>query len=150
MIRVSFSAGGHLSVRRTEQTLEWVTAQGSLLDIARDHLSLGRAHMATSPPDPATAEQHLREAVDGLRTSGSTNHLPRGLLARAEFHWSQDNLELEQTRWHLAKNDPDSARNTLDKAKDLVDSMDYGRRRPEVKTLEAEIAAAAGPGRQHT
>ena len=49
-------------------------------------------------------------------------------------------LELEQTRWHVAKNDPDSARETLDKAKDLIESMDYGRRRPEVKDLEAEIA----------
>ena len=49
-------------------------------------------------------------------------------------------LELEQTRWHLAKNDPDSARKTLDKAKDLIESMDYGRRRPEVEALEAELS----------
>ena len=47
-------------------------------------------------------------------------------------------LELEQTRWHLAKNDPDSARESLDKAKDLIEDMDYGRRRPEVEELEAE------------
>jgi len=126
--------------------------------------------MATSPANPAAAEEHLRATVDVLRTSGSTDRLPRGLLARAEFHRAQDNLELaqrdldevrtivrrtgmrlfeadlelEQTRWHLANNDPASARNTLDKAKDLVDSKDYGRRRPEVKTLEAEIAAAGG------
>ncbi len=50
-------------------------------------------------------------------------------------------LELEQSRWHIAKNDPDSARKTLDKAKELVESMDYGRRRPEVEDLETEIAA---------
>ncbi len=123
--------------------------------------------MATSPPDPAAAEQHLRAAVDGLRTAGVTYQLPRGLLARAAFHRSQDHLdlaerdldavrtlvrrtgmrlfeadlELEQSRWHLAKNDPDSARKTLDKARDLIESMDYGRRRPEVEDLEAGIAA---------
>ena len=50
-------------------------------------------------------------------------------------------LELEQTRWHIAKSDPDSARATLDRAKDLIESMDYGRRRPEVEDLEAGIAA---------
>lgn len=83
-------------LRRAKQTLEWVTAQGWLLDIALDHLSLGRAHMATSPPDPAVAEQHLRAAVDGLRTAGKTTHLPSGLLARAEFHRNQDNLDLAQ------------------------------------------------------
>ena len=50
-------------------------------------------------------------------------------------------LDLEQTRWHLAKNDRDSARETLAKAKELIESMNYGRRRPEVEELEAEIAA---------
>ncbi len=109
----------------------------------------------------------MNEAVDGLRTWGAAEFLPRGLLARAAFHRSQDHLdlvqrdldevrtlvrrtgmrlyeadlELEQTRWHLAKNDPDSARTTLDRAKDLIESMDYGRRRPEVEDLEAGLAA---------
>jgi hypothetical protein len=121
--------------------------------------------MAKTPPDPAAAEEHLRAAVDGLRASGNTDDLPRGLLARAELHRSQGNfelaqrdldevrtivrrtgmrlfeadLELEQTRCHLAKNDRDSARNTLDKAKDLVESMDYRRRRPDVDGLEAAL-----------
>ena len=51
-------------------------------------------------------------------------------------------LELEQTRWHIANNDSDSARTTLAKAKDLVESMNYGRRRPEVEALEVELASA--------
>ncbi len=50
-------------------------------------------------------------------------------------------LELEQSRWHLAQHDPGSARKTLRRAKDLIASMDYGRRRSEVKDLEAGIAA---------
>ena len=48
----------------------------------------------------------------------------------------------QQTRWHLAKNDPDSARETLVKAKELVEDMDYGRRRPEVEELEAELGSS--------
>ena len=153
--------------RRVEQSLEVATQNKWLLDIALDHLSLGRAYMATSPPDPTKADEHLQAAVDGLRTSGNTDDLPRGLLARAEFHRSQDNLdsaqrdldevrtivrrtsmrlfeadlELEQTRWHLAKKDRDSTRESLDKAKKLVKSMNYGRRRPEVETLEAELGS---------
>ena len=154
-------------LRRAEQALEISANYRWLLAIALDHLSLGRAHMATSPPDPVAAEQHLRASVDGLRTSGNTDELPRGLLARAEFHRRQDNLdlaerdldeartivrrtgmrlfeadlELEQSRWHVAQHDPDSARKTLGRARDLIESMDYGRRRPEVEDLEAGIAA---------
>ena len=154
-------------LRRAEQTLEWATAHGDLLGLTLDHLSLGRAHMATSPLDPIATEQHLRAAVDGLRMSGDTDLLPLGFLARAAFHRSQDNfdlaqrdldevrtlvrrtgmrlfeadLELEQSRWHVAQHDADSARKTLDKARDLIESMDYGRRRPEVEALEAGLAA---------
>ncbi|MEM8557007.1 MAG: TIR domain-containing protein [Bacteroidota bacterium] len=154
-------------VRRAEQTLEWVTPQQWLLAIALDHISLGRAHMATFPPDLVAAEQHLRVAVDGLRASGQMQELPRGLLARAAFHRSQGNLaiaqrdlnevrtivrrtgmrlyeadlELEQARWHVANGDADAARQALDKARDLVEDMNYGRRRPEVADLDASIAA---------
>ncbi|MEM9998232.1 MAG: TIR domain-containing protein [Bacteroidota bacterium] len=152
---------------RAHQTLTWSKTQGVLLDIALNYLSLGRAYLATSPPDPAAAEQHLRKAVDGLRTSGSTHHLPRGLLARAAFHRSQGDLaiaqrdldevrtivrrtgmrlyeadlELEQARWHVANGDPNAAQRALDKARDLVEDMNYGRRRPEVADLDASIAA---------
>ena len=43
-------------LRRAEQTLEWMTEQQWLLFIGLDHLSLGRAHMATSPPDLTAAD----------------------------------------------------------------------------------------------
>ena len=35
----------------------------------------------------------------------------------------------------------DSALESLDRAKDLIASVDYGRRHPEVEDLEAELAA---------
>ena len=71
--------------KRATQTLEW--EQGRLLDMALDHLSLGRAllleHILTPearPLDPAI--EHLNAAVDGLRQSGNRDEVPRGLLAR--------------------------------------------------------------------
>lgn len=153
-------------IRRVKQTLRLATKHRLLRDIALDNLNLGRAYMTTSPSNSTAAKEHLRAAVDGLRTAGCTHEIPLGLLARAAFHRTQDNLdlaerdleearkivrqsgmrlfeadlELEQSRWHLAKNDPDSARDTLGKAKELIESMDYGRRRPEVEHLESELA----------
>ena len=59
-----------------------------LLDIALDNLSLGRAHLHQQQLEPA--QQHLDQAVDGLRAAGQQDYLPRGLLARAELHRQQD------------------------------------------------------------
>ncbi|MFH0983322.1 MAG: hypothetical protein V2A79_17525 [Planctomycetota bacterium] len=78
--------------RRVTQTLKWVTTQGWLLDIALDHLTLGRATLyqaalTDSKTEQAealqTARQDLSAAVDGLRRAGTMDHLPRGLLSRA-------------------------------------------------------------------
>ena len=58
-----------------------------LLDIALDNLSLGRAHLHQQQLEPA--QQHLDQAVDGLRDAGIQDYLARGLLARAELHRQQ-------------------------------------------------------------
>ncbi|HWM94470.1 MAG TPA: hypothetical protein VN493_27190 [Thermoanaerobaculia bacterium] len=84
---------------RAEQTLYWATEvfiNMGLLDIALDHLSLGRAHLglALTAPRPAApgeaAEanfvkvvEHLNHAVEGLQRAGTEHRLPWGLLARA-------------------------------------------------------------------
>jgi len=82
-------------VERARQTLEWVTAEEWLLDIALDHLTLGSVHLglALTAPQPvalsertaelARAAEQLDWAVVGLRRAGQEDHLPRGLLARA-------------------------------------------------------------------
>jgi len=81
-------------IGRAGQTLEWSTAQRILLDIALDHLTLGRAHHSFSRTAPseqerdaatAAAAEHLNRAVDGLRQAGAEHHIPRGLLARAAY-----------------------------------------------------------------
>ena len=75
-------------LQRAQQTLIWAKqAGGSLLDIALDHLSLGRAHLQQQ--QLASAQQHLNQAVEDLRASGAQHHLPRGLLARAELYRQQ-------------------------------------------------------------
>ncbi|HEX4951968.1 MAG TPA: hypothetical protein VF017_01035, partial [Thermoanaerobaculia bacterium] len=83
---------------RAEQALE-IVLRGSrnLLDIALNHLSLGRAHLGlalTAPeaPDFAPAAEHLDRAVEGLREAGDEEFVGRGLLARAAFHRLTGNL----------------------------------------------------------
>lgn len=155
-------------LQRTTRTFHWMTAQRWLLFIALDHLSLSRAHLATTPRDLDAAEQHLRAAVDGLRAFGAPEFLPRGLLARASFHRLRDDLPaawkdldavatlvrrhglrlfeadlaLEQTRCHLAADNRESARTTLEHARKLITEMSYGRRLPELNALDAELNAA--------
>ena len=84
---------------RAGQTLKWARREGFLLDIALDHLSLGRAHLLQVQGEGALqtsevfgdfgslnqAATHLERAVDGLRQAGQQDDLPRGLLARAEL-----------------------------------------------------------------
>jgi len=78
-------------LERATQTLEWGKSSYSLLDIALDHLTLGRAYLGlalTAPGEDratglAQAAEPLGLAVDGLRRAGREDHLPRSLLARA-------------------------------------------------------------------
>lgn len=69
--------------------LGWNPALDPLLDIAHDHLSLGRAHLGLAltaseqAPDFHEAAEHLDQAVEGLRKAAHETELPRGLLARA-------------------------------------------------------------------
>jgi tetratricopeptide (TPR) repeat protein len=86
---------------RDKQFLEWCERSGFLLsplEVALDHLTLGRAHLglALTTPSPekpgeeAEAEfsrsaEHLHHAMDGLRQTGREDCLPWGLLGRATF-----------------------------------------------------------------
>ena len=74
-----------------------------LLDIGLATLSLGHAaHLAAIAPSPHSAAarpgsspgQSLDAAVEGLRAAGSSDDLPRGLLARAAYHRDAGNDKL--------------------------------------------------------
>jgi hypothetical protein len=72
--------------KRAAQTLKWEEEENRLLDIALNHLTLGRAAfyaamLVGSSLDPC--HSFLDSAVDGLRHAGDTTRLPCGLLPRA-------------------------------------------------------------------
>jgi tetratricopeptide (TPR) repeat protein len=102
-------AEGHYPAARdrASQTLQWARQHGgSLLTIALDTLTLGRAHLglalgalnadqlsAAMRDFARTARARLDDALSGLRAAGTRHHLPRGLLARAAFRRSIGNWE---------------------------------------------------------
>ncbi len=87
-------------LERAEQAIKIAERNRWILDIALDHLSLGRARFGLALADPAGAEhaahlaasaEALDRAVAGLRQSGYEEFLTRGLLARAELrHFKGD------------------------------------------------------------
>jgi len=66
------------------------------------------------------------------------------LVRRHSLHLFEADLALECTRCHLAAEDPEAARKTLARARELVTAMDYGRRRPELAALEAQLGVDGG------
>jgi tetratricopeptide (TPR) repeat protein len=142
-----------------------------LLTIALDHLSLGRAHLLQAQREGTEgltqAATHLNRAVDGLRQAGHQEFIARGLLARAalrrargQFARAQHDLEealtiaarggmrlheadchLESTRLHLARGEKEQARESLSKARAMVEEMGYHRRDGEVAALGELLGA---------
>ena len=120
----------HAVSQRAAHTLSSAEEENRLLDIALDHLTLGRAALyegilegeaACSPPDDPqrngdaaphldTAHRELEAAVDGLRRAVAQHYLPRGLLARAWLRFRQDDAEgaradLDEA-WEIAERGP--------------------------------------------
>jgi len=88
-------------LHRAEQTLSYESEGWYVpLDIARDHLSLGQAHLLQAQQegtgDFSQATAHLERAVAGLRQAGTQDQLPRGLLARAELRRVTGSLDQAQ------------------------------------------------------
>jgi len=161
--------------KRANQTLEWVTQQNWLLDIALDKLSLGRAFLLqaqTETTDPLLcassfnqARDYLHQAVADLREASSQDYLPLGLLARAacnraqnEFALASADLEeareiaergemklfladyhLEACKLQVASGKRQEAKENLAIAKEMIEKMGYGRRKPEVEALRREL-----------
>ena len=157
-------------VNQTIQIAEQYLGKGlGLWDIGFDKLSLGRAYMleavAEKSGDFSKARDWLIQAVDSLRKAGTQDHLPRGLLARAQlYHYmkqfgkaradldevleiaeqGQMNLyladyHLESARLCLAEGNKEKARQHYKEAKEKVNEMGYHRRDPELKELQAQL-----------
>ncbi len=99
--------------RRAEQTLQWGIAQSVPLDIAVNHLTLGRAALykailEVSSLDPSRSS--LEKAVDSFRYAGTQDLLPNGLLTRAWLQSLEGNQrsaqqDLEEA-WEIAERGP--------------------------------------------
>lgn len=155
---------------RAAQTLEWAKQGGlSLLALALDNLSLGRAYLLQAQQagtnNYTQAATHLEQAVEGLRRAGQQQLIPLGLLARAElrrvrgeFARAKADVEetmtiatrsgmrlfeadahLEYARLYLAQGETAPAREHLDKATAMIEEMGYHRRDPEVAELEETL-----------
>jgi len=144
----------------------------SQLTLALDNCSLGRAYLLQAQvegnDDFSQAGAHLDQAVDGLKQTGEQEFVVCGLLARAElrrvmekFEKAQQDLyqamtiatwggirlheadcHLESARLHLSMGDKNSAQESMNKAKKMLDEMGYHRRDGEVKELEEKLMGA--------
>ena len=169
------SQGDYADVeRRASKSLEWAmqylqSAGGSLLWIALDNLSLGRAGLLQSQHDPnhpiTNSLVFFNHAVDGLRQSGRGDILPLGLLARAEYYRLTGGFDrakrdldeaftiatrggmglhladchLEYARLYLAKGEKEKAKEHWETAKDMIEKMGYHRRDKEVEELGEQL-----------
>lgn len=155
---------------RTEKALP-IVEQGfrSLLAVALNRLSLGRAHLMQAREGEidnlSQAAEHLNQAVKNLRQSGRQDDLPRGLLARAELYQvrgefkeaekdldeamtittrggmvlHQADCHLEYARLYLVMGEKDKARESLATAKEMIEDMGYHRRDKELRDLEEQL-----------
>ncbi len=154
------------TIFRWRKLPQWNPAYDPPLDIALDNLSLGRAHLLQAQQEgrrsSTQATVHLEQAVNGLRQAGRQDELPRGLLARGELRRVTGSLDraradleeamsiatrggmrlheadchLEYARLHLACGEKEKARESLAKAKGMIEEMGYHRRDGEVAELE--------------
>jgi tetratricopeptide (TPR) repeat protein len=98
---------------RATKMFEWRVPNDPLLDMALDHLTLGRAalyafilHVASSG-NRQSAIENLTAAVEGLRRAGTTHHIPSALLSRA---WLR-----------FLESDSEGARDDLDQASEIAE-----------------------------
>jgi tetratricopeptide (TPR) repeat protein len=151
------------------QTLDRFKNVYSLLEIALDNLSLGRALLLEAQladtGDSARAAEFLQRAVDGLRQAAQLDHLPRGLLARAalwRFVGDSERAErdlaeeigiatrsgmglyladghLESARCQLTQGNLGKAREHWETAKAMIGRMGYHRRDKEVREIAEKL-----------
>lgn len=102
--------------QRAAQTLKWEEEENWLLDIALDHLTLGRATLYrailenSDDRSPPSDLSHIDAAVAGLRRAGTQREIPCALLTRAWFRFLDGN-----------RTGPDSSQSDLDEAWEIAE-----------------------------
>ena len=126
--------------QRAAQTLKWATGNFGLLDVALNHLTLGRAALyaailegrdgalrrpradaarnRTATDEFETARRELAAAVDGLRRANRSDYLPRGLLTRA---WLRFLTGARTESTSSTQTGPESAQEDLDEAREIAE-----------------------------
>jgi len=159
--------------QRAEWALQIAKENRWLLGIALDHLTLGRAMLYTSllssRPDRKIARQEIEAAVDGLRTAGHLDFLPRGLLSRAWLNYVDGDKAGAESDLNLAsvKSDLNEAqeiaergpmplyqadillyrarlfsdRTALAQARELIDRHGYHRRDEELRDAKSAVGS---------
>ena len=111
-VKVELLAACRAIAHRTTRSLKIAELGNWLLDMALDHLTLGRAALfeaILADSDFRVASAELDAAVSGLRCAGQVQELPRGLLTRAWLRCSTG-----------PRTGPDSAQADLDEAWEIA------------------------------
>ncbi|MEM7306107.1 MAG: TIR domain-containing protein [Planctomycetota bacterium] len=150
-------------VQRVQQPLEIATRFGPL-DTGLALISRAGARLALG--DAVGASEDVEHAITALRHAGHREHLPLGLLARAELRRvrgeldpARDDLDevlsiatrwgvrlhavdarLELARVHLARENVRLAAPALGQARSSIDDMGYRRREAALAGLEQRLA----------
>jgi nucleoside phosphorylase/tetratricopeptide (TPR) repeat protein len=152
---------------RAAKAMDVATRNHWLLDIALDHLSLGRADILAAQRgaagDLSEAASQLQQAVDGLRRAGRQDYLALGLVARAALHTytrafagarrdldealtlatrcgfrlHEADAHLGLARLALADDNPAAARDHRDRARAIIEATGYHRRDRDLAELDA-------------
>ncbi len=137
----------------------WNSTYHSLLDIALDHLALGRAALYRAileKSEVRSAKPEVDQAVAGLRRAGQQDYIPHGLLTRAWLRFLEDDAastradlneaweiaERGSMRLHMADIQLHRARlfhdkDALAEARKLIGQCGYHRRDEELADAEA-------------
>jgi hypothetical protein len=157
-------AASYAEVERRATSAQTIALRNRwLLDIALDHLTLGRvglvqALLAAPVPQPALDLPHVSDAVRGLRNAGRSDHLPKGLLTAAVYHFVRGEhdraralldevqqiaergpMPLYLADVHLQRARLFRDRAELATAADLIRELGYGRRFDELADAEAAL-----------
>ena len=127
--------------QRAAQTLKWAGQNDlSLVTIALDHLTLGRAALYEAilgQSEISSSESEIEQAVSGLRRAGTTHHIPRGLLTRAWQRFLTGVLT-----------GPESAQRDLDEAWEIAARGPMKLHMADVLLYRARLFGVAEKGRQ--
>jgi hypothetical protein len=111
---------------RGAKMFEWRTPDDPLLDIALDHLTLGRAALYAAILESPTSDlrlptSHLESNVSGLRRAGTQHMIPFGLLTRAWCFFAKATTHKQLHDETQAQAAMKSAQSDLDEAWEIAE-----------------------------